>query len=326
MDNKKLLRHLGNSELMVTPIGLGTWQFSKRNNLAGRFWPFLSEEESHEIVKTSLNNGINWFDTAEMYGGGESEKTLSRALQQSGVDDKEVIIATKWNPILRTARSITKTIGNRQEALAPYTISLHQVHNPASFSNIKAEMKAMAKLVKDQKIKYVGVSNFSASQMRKAHEELQKHGLKLVSNQVRYNLLYRKIEQNGILETARELNVAIIAYSPLAQGILTGKYHENPDAIRSKKGFRKNMGAFKESGLYKTRPLVDKLKEMAEKYDATAAQVALNWTVNSHGNSVVAIPGASNTRQAESNAKAMQINLSEEDMDQIDQASLDIGK
>ncbi len=326
MENTNLLRHLGNSDLMVSPIGLGTWQFSKRNNLAGRFWPHLSEEESHEIVKTSINNKINWFDTAELYGNGESEKTLARALQQSGVDDKEVIIATKWNPIFRTARSITKTIGNRQEALAPYTISLHQVHNPASFASIRAEMKAMAKLVKDQKIKYVGVSNFSASQMRKAHKELQKHGLKLVSNQVRYNLLNRKIEHNGILDTAKELNVAIIAYSPLAQGLLTGKYHDNPDAIKNKKGFRKNMGAFKASGLRKTRPLIDKLKELAGKYDATPAQVALNWTVNYHGDTVVAIPGASNTRQAESNAKAMQINLSEEDMDQIHEATLKIGK
>lgn len=326
MENTNLFRHLGNSELMVTPIGLGTWQFSKRNNLAGRFWPYLSEEESHEIVKASINNGINWFDTAELYGNGESEKTLVRALQQTDADNKEVIIATKWNPIFRNARSITKTIGQRQEALAPFTISLHQVHNPASFSSIRAEMRAMAKLAKDHKIKYIGVSNFSASQMRKAHEELKKHDLQLVSNQVRYNLLSRKIELNGILETAKELNVAIIAYSPLAQGLLTGKYHDNPESIKSKKGFRKMMGSFKESGLQKSRPLVDKLKEIADKHDASPAQVALNWTVNYHGNIVFAIPGASNTRQAESNAKAMQINLSEAEMEEIHQASININK
>jgi len=324
MENTNLRRHLGNSDLMVTPIGLGTWQFSKRNNLAGRFWPYLSEEESHEIVKASINNGINWFDTAELYGNGESEKTLARALQQSDVDNKEVIIATKWNPIFRTARSILKTIGQRQESLAPYTISLHQVHNPASLSSIRAEMRAMAKLAKDQKIKYIGVSNFSASQMRKAHEELKKHGLQLISNQVRYNLLSRKIELNGILETAKELNVAIIAYSPLAQGLLTGKYHDNPASIKSKKGFRKMMGSFKENGLQKTRPLLDKLKEIADKHDASPAQVALNWTVNYHGNIVFAIPGASNTRQAESNAKAMLINLSEAEMEEIHQASINI--
>ena len=235
MDNTNQLRRLGNSDLMVTPVGLGTWQFSKRKNLVGRFWPYLSEEESHEIVKTSINKGINWFDTAEAYGSGESEKTLSRALKHAGVEDENVVIATKWNPFFRTARSITKTIGKRQEVLQPYSISLHQIYNPASFSSVKAEMRAMAQLVKDQKIKYVGVSNFSASQMRKAHEELKKYGLKLVSNQVRYNLLNRKIEWNGVLETAKELNIAIIAYSPLAQGLLTGKYHENPDSIKNKK-------------------------------------------------------------------------------------------
>lgn len=326
MDNTNLLRQLGNSDLMVTPVGLGTWQFSKRKNLVGRFWPFLSEEESHEIVKASINKGINWFDTAEAYGGGESEKTLSRALHQTGLEDENVAIATKWNPFFRTARSIPNTIGQRQEALHPYTISLHQVHNPASFSSIKAEMRAMAKLVKDQKIKYVGVSNFSSSQMRKAHNELKKYGLKLVSNQVRYNLLNRKIEWNGVLETAKELNVAIIAYSPLAQGLLSGKYHENPGAIKSKKGFRKMMGSFKESGLQKTRPLVDKLKEIADKHDASPAQAAINWTVNYHGNIFFAIPGASNTRQAESNARAMEIDLSGSEMEQIHKASINIKK
>ncbi|MFP4621212.1 MAG: aldo/keto reductase [Bacteroidales bacterium] len=326
MENNNLLRYVGNSELMVSPIGLGTWQFSKRKNLVGRFWPYLSEEESHEIIKATFNNGINWFDTAEAYGNGESEKTLSRALQNANIDDKEVIIATKWNPFFRTARSIIKTAGERLEALRPYTISLHQVHNPASFSGISAEMKAMARLVKDQNIKYVGVSNFSAKQMRKAHEELKKYDLKLVSNQVRYNLINRKIEHNGILETAKELNVAIIAYSPLAQGLLTGKYHDNPQSIKNKKGFRKMMGSFKKSGLQKTRSLIDKLKEIAEKHDASPAQVALNWTVNYHGNTVFAIPGASDTRQAESNAKAMQLSLSEAEMKDIHQASLNIYK
>jgi aryl-alcohol dehydrogenase-like predicted oxidoreductase len=321
MEENNLLRQLGPSPLMVTPIGLGTWQFSKRKNLAGRFWPSLSEETSHEIVTTTIHNGINWFDTAELYGNGESERTLSRALQQSGINDKDVIIATKWNPILRTARSIINTIHQRQEALKPYTISLHQIHNPASFSGIKSEMKAMAELVRKEKIQYVGVSNFSASQMRKAHNELKKHGIQLVSNQVHYNLLNRKIEKNGILDSAKELGIAIIAYSPLAQGILTGKYHQDPDSIKNKKGFRKMMGMFKKSGLQKSRTLIDQLNSIARNHEVTPAQVALNWTINYHGQTIFAIPGASNARQAESNAKAMQLNLSEEEMKEIDQAS-----
>lgn len=321
LKDSNMPRPLGSSDLRLTSIGLGTWQFSKRKNLIGRFWPYLSEEESHEIVTTSLHQGINWFDTAEAYGKGESEKTLSRALQHAGIKDRDIAIATKWNPIFRTAHSINSTIEQRINALHPYTISLYQVHNPYSFANIRSEMQAMASLIKNHKIKYVGVSNFSADQMYKAYQALDKHGIKLVSNQVLYSLLIRKIEYNGVLEMAQKLGMAIIAYSPLAQGLLTGKYHENPGLIRQKKGFRKWMGTFKKKGLDKSRPLIEKLREIAGYYNVSAAQVALNWTVNYHGNTIFAIPGASNTQQAESNARAMQISLSQGDKKQIEELS-----
>lgn len=319
------LRKFGNTELVLTPIGLGTWQFSKRKNLAGKFWPSLTDEQSYDIVKASYENGINWFDTAELYGNGESERTLSRALQNAGINDEDVVIATKWSPIFRFASSIVKTAGKRQKALSPYSIDLHQVHNPMSFSSIRKEMFAMAKLVNQAQIKYVGVSNFSAKQMRKAFHELAKYGYTLASNQVHYNLLNRKIERNQIMETAKELGVSIIAYSPLAQGILTGKYHENPEAIKSKKGFRKRMGSFRQTALERTKPLIEILKEIAQKHEATPAQVALNWLINFHGNQVFAIPGASNTKQAENNAKAMQLKLTEEEMDRLDEESRKVG-
>jgi aryl-alcohol dehydrogenase-like predicted oxidoreductase len=318
------LRKFGKTSLKLSPIGLGTWQFSKRKNLAGKFWPVLSDEESYKIVQTAYNNGINWFDTAELYGNGESERTLARALELAGIKDQDVYVATKWSPILRFAGSIVKTIDDRKKALGGYTISLHQVHNPLSFSSVRKEMLAMARLVNENQVKYVGVSNFSASQMQKAHKELKKYGYVLASNQVQYNMLNRKIEHNGIMETAKELGIAIIAYSPLAQGLLTGKYHDNPEAIKSKKGFRKKMSAFKESRLNQTKPLIDKLKQIAEKHEATPAQIALNWLINFHGEQVFAIPGASNKKQAESNATAMKIKLLKEEMDLLDEISKQI--
>jgi len=321
MSNENLSRKLGNTDLQLTPIGLGTWQFSKRKNLAGKFWPELSDKESFEIVKTSYEHGINWFDTAELYGKGESEKTLSQALQNAGIKDTDVTVATKWNPFFRSAGSILKTIDDRLKFLNGYTISLHQVHNPMSFSSVKKEMEAMAKLADQQKIKYVGVSNFSAKQMRKAHAELSKHGHVLASNQVQYSLLQRKIEYNEIMETAKELGIAIIAYSPLAQGILTGKYHQNPEDIKSKKGFRKRMPSFKQKGLEKSRPLIDTLTKIAEKHEATSAQVALNWLVNFHGEHVFAIPGASNSKQAQSNAGAMNFKLTNDELNALDEES-----
>ncbi len=314
-------RPMGPSDLMLSPIGLGTWQFSKRKNLAGKYWPYLDDATSYQIIAASYNNGINWYDTAELYGNGESERTLARGLKKAGAGDEDVEVATKWNPIFRRAASISKTIGQRKQALEGYTISLHQIHNPLSFSGIAAEMKAMARLVQEQKIRYVGVSNFSSRQMRQAHKELSKYGIDLVSNQVHYNLLNRKIEFNGILDAARELNMAIIAYSPLAQGLLTGKYHESTDSIKSQKGFRKRMGSFREKNLERTRPLVDKLSETAARHQVTPAQVALNWLVSFHGSVIFAIPGASSASQAESNARAMQFKLSDQEMHEIDQES-----
>lgn len=165
-------RSLGKSDLMITPIGLGCWQFSKQQNMAGKFWPAIENNTISSIVKTSLEGGINWFDTAEVYGNGASERALSAALSAIGKKPGEIMLATKWWPMFRTASNILKTIDQRIDALAPYPIDLYQVHQPWGFSNEKAEMDAMARLVKENRIRYVGVSNFSASQMRSAWDDI----------------------------------------------------------------------------------------------------------------------------------------------------------
>ena len=133
---------------MVTPIGLGCWQFSKQKNMAGRFWPALEDDLIDKVVALSLEGGINWFDTAEVYGNGASEKALAKSLQAVGKKPGEVIIATKWWPMFRFASNISKTIDDRINALSPYPIDLYQVHQPWGFSNEKDEMRAMAELLK----------------------------------------------------------------------------------------------------------------------------------------------------------------------------------
>ena len=190
--------------------------------MAGKFWPKLEDDLIHEIVKSSLEGGINWFDTAEIYGNGASEKALAASLQVNGKKPGEVMVATKWWPMFRTASNIAKTIDQRLEALPPSPSIFTRFISPVVSQMKKPKWKAMAKLVKENKIRYVGVSNFSAAKMRSAWETLQKHGIPLVSNQVRYSLLDRKIESNGILQTAKELGITIIAYSPLAQGLSPG--------------------------------------------------------------------------------------------------------
>jgi len=313
MKELQINRHLGKSDLVVTPIGLGCWQFSKKNNLAGKFWPKLDDELITSIVDQSLQSGINWFDTAEIYGDGASEKALSAALIRLGKKPGDVLIATKWWPMFRTASNIPRTIDERLAALDPFPIDLFQVHQPYGLSSEKEEMKAMAGLVKAGKIRYIGVSNFSAAKMRSAWETLDRLGIPLISNQVRYNLLDRSIESNGILQTAKELGISIIAYSPLAQGILSGKFHDNPGLLKNI-GFRKYSASFKPSGLEKSRPLIRQLKALGIKYNVTPSQVALNWLIHFHGDTVVAIPGSTTVTHALEDAAALKFKMTEEDL------------
>jgi len=320
MNNIVPFRPLGKSDLIVTPIGLGCWQFSKKQNMAGKFWPKLEDDIIKRIVKTSLEGGINWFDTAEVYGNGASEKALAKSLTDNGKKPGEVLIATKWWPMFRTASNILKTIDQRLRALAPFPIDLYQIHQPWGFSNEKAEMEAMARLVKEHKIRYIGVSNFSAAKMRSAWEFLQKQGIPLVSNQVRYSLLDRKIESNGILQTAKKLGISIIAYSPLAQGLITGKFHADPELLKNI-GMRKHSSLFKPAGLKKSRPLVNTVRELAIKYGVSTSQVALSWLINFHGDTVVAIPGATKESYAMENTGSMSFRMTSDDLSLLDHKS-----
>ncbi len=320
MENQIKMRRLGQSDLRLSPVGLGCWQFSKKGNLAGKFWPNLDDSLIHDIVRKSLKGGINWFDTAELYGNGESEKALAKALLNEGIDPGNVVIATKWWPLFRTASNMAMTIDRRLECLKPYPVDLYMVHQPFGFSSVKKEMEAMARLVHSKKIRYVGVSNYSATQMRRAWETLKKYDLQLISNQVRYNLLDRKIETNGIMDVAKELGVSVIAYSPLAQGLLTGKFHENPELVKSS-GFRKYYPMFGRKGLEKSLPVIETLKRLAVKYQVTPAQIALNWLITFHGETVVAIPGASRLKQAEENIGAMTFVLEKSDVLLLDKVS-----
>jgi aryl-alcohol dehydrogenase-like predicted oxidoreductase len=305
---------------MVSPVGLGCWQFSEAKGM-GRYWPALPQDTVNEIVAASLAGGTTWFDTAEIYGGGRSESALARALIAAGKKSGEVLIATKWWPVLRSAGNIKRTIGERLARLAPFGIDLYQIHSPLAFSSTSAQMRAMADLLANQRIRAVGVSNFSARRMRAAHADLASRGIALVSNQVRYNLLDRRIETNGVLDTAKELGITIIAYSPLAQGLLSGHFHRDPTIIHRRAGPRKWMPAFRASGLQRSRMVVEALQELAQAYGVTPSQVALNWLLLFHGKVVVVIPGATRVQQAVENAAAAGFRLSIRDLERLDQLS-----
>jgi aryl-alcohol dehydrogenase-like predicted oxidoreductase len=311
-------RTLGKTNIEITPIGLGMMEFSGGGGLLGSAFPTINQEEKNAAVKAGLDGGINWFDTAELYGSGVSEASLSAALKAAGKSDSDVVVATKWWPLFRTARNIPKTIEDRLRFLNGYSISLYMVHQPYSFSSPEAEMDEMAKLVKAGKIRSVGVSNFNPDQMRRAHRQLQKHSLPLAVNQVRFSLLDRSIEKNGILETAKELGVTIIAYTPLESGLLTGKYHKNPELLEKKSFIWRSR---LRRSMEKSRTLISALEEIALRYNASAAQIALNWVINSQGDSVVTIPGVTKASQAQESAGAMKFKLTSDEIAQLNELS-----
>ncbi|MBN2168021.1 MAG: aldo/keto reductase [Actinobacteria bacterium] len=314
-------RQLGRTGIEITPIGLGCWQFAGGRGLTGGYWPGLSEKDTNEIVKVALDGGVNWFDTAEAYGNGKSEQNLSKALKAAGIANGGAVVATKWMPAMRTAESIRATIDKRLGFLDGFGIDLYQVHQPLSFSSMEAQMNAMADMVEKGKIKSVGISNYRAGGMRKAQKALQKRGLTLASNQVHYHLLHRNIESNGVLETAKELGITIIAYSPLAQGLLTGKFHKNPELLKSGSWGRRMRYLATPNLMEKSRPLIDALDEIGEAHSVTAAQVALNWLTCAHGDTVVAIPGASKVSQMEQNIGSMTFKLTDDEINRIDELS-----
>jgi len=321
MKNNIMKRPLGQTDLLLSPLGLGTWQFSKGTGVVGKFWGSLDDQLTEDIIKTSLDGGINWFDTAEVYGGGESEKILAKALTNIGASAQDAKIATKWWPMFRTANSITKTIDIRKEALDNRPIDLYQIHQPYSLSSVDKQIKAMIELVKNGHIKHVGVSNFSAAAMVNSHRILTENGLTLASNQVKYSLLDRRIEENGTLDRAKDLGISIIAYSPLEQGLLTGKFHDNPALIQDAKGPRKLQRKFKEAGLAESKPLISLLDAIGEKYNVSASQVALNWTIQYHGETVFAIPGATKVHHAQDNVGALTFKLDASELEEISRTS-----
>jgi len=280
----------------------------------------------NNIIKAALDGGINWFDTAEAYGGGRSERYLASALKANGIKDEDVYIADKWMPIGKFAGNLKKTIDKRLEALGGFSITLHQIHQPYSLSSIKAQMNAMADLVEEGKIRSVGVSNFSKKKMIKAYDALKDRGLKLISNQVHYSLLTRDIEKNGILDTAKELGIKIISWSPLEQGTLTGKYHKDPSLLKNLTFIRRSIMPNIKKKTKKSKVLMEAIEEIAKAHEVTPTQVALNWLINFHGDTVLAIPGASKVHHVEQNVGAMYFELSKDEMDKIDELSRPLNK
>lgn len=290
----------------ISKIGLGTWQFGSRE------WGYgdrYAQEESARIVDRALELGVTLFDTAEIYGLGRSERILGRALAGRR---EQAFVATKIFPILPTARVVEWRARASARRLGVERLDLYQLHGPNPLVRARSTMRGMRALQARGLVGEVGVSNYSLARWRSAEAALSG---RVLSNQVRYSLVDRSPERD-LIPYALLNGRVVIAYSPLAQGFLSGRYE--PGRLPPNR-MRRRSRVFGGESFARAEALLRALREIAAAHDATPAQVALAWTIRKP--CVVAIPGASTVAQLEANAAAAGLDLGADDVDALDSAS-----
>ncbi|MCS6992353.1 MAG: aldo/keto reductase [Anaerolineales bacterium] len=290
-------------------IGLGAWAWGDR--LVWGYGKGYADTDIEEAFRVSVEHGVTLIDTAEVYGNGRSERLLGQFIQKL---KQPVIVATKFFPMpwrIRRA-SVTRALRHSLERLQLERVDLYQIHWPSPLVPIEQYVEGMVSAHRLGLTRAIGVSNYDKNQMQRAITTLARYGLPLASNQVEYHLLNRRVEKNGLLERCQELGVRLIAYSPLAMGLLTGKYGpQNPPP-----GMRSGRYA---AILKDIQPLLRLMTEIGQDLGGKSpAQIALNWIICK---GALPIPGAKNARQAETNAGAAGWRLTPEQVRALDQAS-----
>lgn len=291
-------------------IGLGTWQFGSREWGYGEDYAG-PDGEAGKIVARALELGVTVFDTAEAYGFGRSERILGRALDRADADPATTVVATKIFPVLPVDPVVTQR-GVASAARLRRSIDLYQVHQPNPVIRDGTTMAGMRTLQAAGVVDEIGVSNYGLDRWQDAETAL---GARVLANQVQYSLVTRGPERD-LLPYAQRNARMVLAYSPLAQGLLSGRFdaeHRPSNRVRSLNPL------FLPESLRRATPLVGALREVADAHDATPSQVALAWTI--HHPTVVAIPGASSVAQLESNVAAAEITLADDEVAALEAAS-----
>ena len=308
---------LGATDIEVSPVGAGTWQWGPRS-----YWGYgrtYGERDVEAAFRAYTDAGVNFFDTAEVYGQGESERLLGRFMRESA---SEVVVATKFMPFPWRVRrrSLLEALRRSLRRLGLERVDLYLVHWPLPLRSLETWAGALADAVEGGLARAVGVSNYNPDRVRRTHEVLARRGVRLAVDQVGFSLLNRKREMEGLLDVCRELDVTVIAYCPLAQGMLTGKYSPERPMPR----VRRMAGRFLGQRSGTARPenieaLLGLMREVGEDHGGkTQAQVALNWVVCK---GALPIPGAKNADQARLNAGALGWRLTDEEVAHLDEAS-----
>jgi aryl-alcohol dehydrogenase-like predicted oxidoreductase len=282
----------------LSSIGLGCWQFGSSD------WGYGEEyarREAGAIVTRALDLGVNLVDTAEIYAYGRSERILGEAIRSRR---DEVFLATKLFPLVPIGPVVEHRAHASARRLGVDAIDLYQVHWPNPLVPNGPTMDGMRSVLDDGLVRHAGVSNFSLARWEAAEQRL---GRPVLSNQVQYSLAQRKPERD-LLPYAQRADRLVIAYSPLAQGLLSCRY----DGTSPPRGWvRRGNALFLPENIERAGELLDALRRVAKQHDATPAQVALAWVIRRPN--VVAIPGASSVAQLESNVAAADLDLSDDD-------------
>ena len=304
------MRSLGNSGIKISPVLMGTWQAGKT------MWAGIDDAETQKAIRAAFDAGINAFDTAEVYGNGHSERILAKAL--TGVRDKAVIMTKVFSNHLKYDQVIKACERSLNNLRTDY-IDLYQVHwPPGSFGHVavpmQETMRAFGDLIKQGKIRAIGVSNFNRQQLEAAAQFAN-----IVSLQSPYSLFWRHVEEDAA-GFCRENGLSLMAYSPMAQGLLTGRFGPNH---RFEKGdHRSSNRLFNPPLSQHVQAAISQLKPMAGAKGITLGQLALAWVI-SHPDTF-AIAGARNPQQSTQNAAAADIRLSTEEMQTLDQISVSV--
>jgi aryl-alcohol dehydrogenase-like predicted oxidoreductase len=306
---------LAGSDVAIPPLGVGTWAWGDKGTWGmGGYDASLTESSIRDAWEASIDAGIVLFDTAEVYGGGESERIIGGLAADPAVRQR-VVIATKFMPSpwkLDVRRALVAAARRSCERMGIERIDLYQIHGPTSLRSHDALADALAAAHAEGLVDAVGVSNFSAKVTRVMDAALRRRGLRLASNQVEFSLLRSMPLRVGLIDTCRELGVVPLAYSPIGQGRLTGKYSAANPPPRGR--------SFSAHPMEEIDPIVAELRSVAEAHgNRTPSQVALAWLV---AKGAVPIPGAKNRAQAEENAGALGWSMSDAEVARLDAASL----
>jgi aryl-alcohol dehydrogenase-like predicted oxidoreductase len=279
-------RGLGRSGITVPALGVGTNRWGGRDR---------TQATLNEAFAAAIDMGVGSFDTAEIYTGGKSERAIGQAAKEDG---RPAFIASKFAPFPHrlTAGQFSRALDRSLARLGRDSIDLYYVHFPFSPVGLSPWIRAMAEAVRSGRIRAVGVSNCSASQMKAAAGVLERYNVPLAANQVQYSLTHRRAETNGVLDACREMDVALVAYRPISGGSISGRGSARGGAL---------------SGV---------LGEVAQAHDATVTQVALSWLLHQDDH-VIAIPGATKASHVRENAAVLALGLSDEEVRAIAMAA-----